>query len=135
MTGRNGGCRRNAPTEASPGGLQSEPQCRGRYGPPNDGRRFSTAARCLREIARAIPWHVIGATSILTKGLSTLQKARAHEQHREGPRCTSGQHLAIHCKTHAIPRPTAAEISGNWLAEEGWSEWQDLNLRPPRPER
>jgi hypothetical protein len=29
----------------------------------------------------------------------------------------------------------ATELRGGFCCEESWSEWQDLNLRPPRPER
>src|SRR6185295_8084797 len=41
----------------------------------------------------------------------------------------------VHGRPHAPGRPQrAAPMSPKWQGRK-WSEWQDLNLRPPRPER
>jgi hypothetical protein len=36
--------------------------------------------------------------------------------------------MAVRFVPHIVPRD-------GFCCQESWSEWQDLNLRPPRPER
>src|SRR5471030_2515710 len=42
---------------------------------------------------------------------------------------------SVHITVHLYRRRFRLQQKGVDISKDNWSEWQDLNLRPPRPER
>ena len=69
-----------------------------------------------------------GARHELTKA-ERLDRTRVQQINRE-PSLTAVVNGAFGCET--VPQSVPGSV---WISAKCWSEWQDLNLRPPRPER
>jgi hypothetical protein len=56
---------------------------------------------------------------------------------RFDPRAVSAANFSFARGTSIGPTLSVPEVVPDWMENLGkyWSEWQDLNLRPPRPER
>jgi hypothetical protein len=77
----------------------------------------------------ADPWK---AAQFLAMSLETLLRVYGH--HR--PDSSADIHRALSAKESSRREAVAQPVADQEVkSAKYWSEWQDLNLRPPRPER
>src|SRR6516162_4617971 len=75
-----------------------------------DGERAASGDRRLPPSERWLPFSISGSSTL--NGVQSVAITVALR------------------REHSLPKSELFDVEG-----ESWSEWQDLNLRPPRPER